>query len=113
MEIPQIPDTATETYLEHLEDNIARQLKRTKNKKIRAHLEGMLKEVRRRLAEFQQKSQQEADQTAVDDLGVFELTEVVEEVSKEAPAEEQESPEEADVLVLTDIVEEVGEEISP
>ena len=111
MEIPQIPDTATETYLEHLEDNITRQLKRTKNKKIRAHLEGMLKEVRRRLAEFRQQSQEEPDQTAVDGLGVFELTDIVEEVSEEAP--DQESQEEADVLVLTDIVEEVSEEISP
>lgn len=113
MEIPQIPETATETYLEHLQGNIARQLKRTKNKKIKAHLEGMLKEVQRRLAEFQQKSQREPEQAAVDDLGVFELTEIVEEVSEEPPGEELESPEEADVFVLTDIVEEVSEEISP
>jgi len=121
MEISQIPDTATETYLEHLESNIVRQLKKTKNKKIKAHLQGMLQEVRDRLKEFRQKLRQEPEQVSADELEVLELTEIVEEVGEETPEEAQEFPQEPEeasvdelgVLELTDIVEEVSEEISP
>ena len=61
MERLQIPETATETYLYHLSENIHRQLEKTKNKKVREHLEDMLHDVQDRLEALRRKSESPCD----------------------------------------------------
>ena len=52
-----IPDTATETYLERLAENIKRQLDKTENQNVRENLESMLLEVHARMKELHRTAQ--------------------------------------------------------
>lgn len=123
-----IPDTATETYLEHLAENITRQVEKATNKKVREHLEDMLHEVYTRLQALRRKTEQFPEKAAMaENLEVLELTEVMDETSppapvvaqvqqvKEptAPAEEQgEETAEGVVLELDEEAEELAENLA-
>jgi hypothetical protein len=116
MDALHIPDTATETYLERLAENITRQRERSDNKKVRAHLDLMLEKVYARLQEMRRESKKFPQKEEQDDLEVFELTDEFEEekteVTPENLAQEELEPEEAeqaDVLLLTELIEEEGE----
>ena len=116
MDALHIPETATETYLEHLADNITRQIERSQNKKVRAHLDLMLENVYARLQEKRRESQKFPQRDDDDDIEVLELTDEFEE---EGAAEAAEAPrpgqpneevgEQEDVLLLTELIEEEGQ----
>lgn len=111
MDMLHIPETATETYLERLAENITHQLEKAKNKKVRTHLTTMLKEVQQRLAEIRRQTERFPEEAeAADNLDVLELTEVVEE-EQETQDVAEEAEEESDVLLLTEMVEEEEAEL--
>ena len=56
MDTPEIPETATEEYLEKLEEKIFKQLEKTSNKKVRTYLQALLKKVQKRKRQVQQES---------------------------------------------------------
>lgn len=126
MERIQIPETATETYLHHLGENIHRQLERTKNKKVREHLESMLHEVQEHMERLRRKTEQFLETAESDSLDVLELTDAFEEETLQFPVagqplsgEPQAPPqttvagvsEDDDVLLLTDSIEEEAEQL--
>lgn len=117
MENLRIPETATESYLEHLEANIMRQISQTNNSKVKAHLHGLLREVQRRLKQFRQNAQPESEQEG-SSLEVLLLTDdLAEEASSPeiTPAAAAAKPalaaaaDDAEAFVLTDIIEEMEE----
>ncbi len=116
MDALHIPETATETYLEHLAENITRQIERSQNKKVRAHLDLMLESVYARLHEKRQESQKFPRREDDDDLEVLELTDEFQEEgaaqASEAPLREQQTEnvtDQEDVLLLTELIEEEGQ----
>ena len=113
MDALHIPETATETYLERLAENIIRQIERSQNKKIRAHLDLMLETVYARLQEKRRESQKFPQREEQDGLEVLELTDEFQEDeannAEEAPPQNQQAKnvtEQADVLLLTELIEE-------
>ncbi len=127
MDALHIPDTATETYLERLAENITRQIERAQNKKVRAHLDLMLENVYARLQEKRRESKKFPQREEQDDLEVLELTDEFQEegaddasgdeasgdkASAVDDASEQPSPAivdgsgQSDVLLLTELIEE-------
>lgn len=116
MDALHIPETATETYLERLAENISRQIARSQNKKVRAQLDTMLEHVYTRLQEKRRESQQFPQGDDDDDFEVLELTDEFQEEGAAAGPEPQddgvpdaEAPSDSgqpDVLLLTELLEE-------
>jgi hypothetical protein len=115
MQMFHIPDTATETYLERLAENISRQLEKTQNPKQRVQMKSMLIEVQKRLVAARHKTEHLPVRDVPDNLEVLELTDMMEEEQATVefvsggvpvPAAEPTEEAEADILELTELHQE-------
>lgn len=64
MRLPEIPDTATEAYLEKLTDKILNQLEKATNRNVRLRLTALLQEVQRRKKKLLQEAAEREENTS-------------------------------------------------